>query len=578
MSGADSAASAKATGTDDHGRSHSRSRSPSGKRRRLRSKSGSRSAGRGGQSASCQTPQAADQSAASGGQAEASAGAPSCDDDGKADAFLANMAKASLQAAKAPDPGEVTERQEKAEAVEPKGESKPHEPTAVAAEAPATEQRAQLTVQTPGGPEAPRICKEIDSESIRTWLSPIALGDDERLAKLTELICAALADEHGFNRCGLLARLLPHTGGIGLEAMASLEDLLDWLEQERGQAGPPPADPRIGRRSEEPGGLRKWAVGDAVVLRQLKSHPELNGRQATIVQAPGPHEQVSSRCTVVLEEPLKDGRVQLSVKPENMRPAGRAAEAGGEPPQAGGGGASPGPPDGGAAPAAPRPRGAAGVFGSNLERLRARADAERREGPPSRGRGQGPGAGKGGYRGGGRGYRRGRRGHDGWDEQSLREPVAFVPAEQQPVCSRAVVVVDPRGQGVGDGASDDERGEGTPGHILPPAQPPAQASPQQPRAAPAAAAEARRAAPPEGNLTLAVSAGAREEDRAQRLAQEKRSRLDQSRREMIAKLTKQLQVCLARVQKGDLDDRAKEKFQDMIATLRAQMDKVSGVS
>jgi len=90
--------------------------------------------------------------------------------------------------------------------------------------------------------------------------------------------------------------------------------------------------------------------------------------------------------------------------------------------------------------------------------------------------------------------------------------------------------------------------------------------------------QASPAPTPQGNLTLSVSAGARKEDEAQRLAREQRSTLDRSRREIVAKLTRQLQVCLARVQKGDLDDRAKEKYQDMIAALRAQMDKVSGVS
>eukprot|EP00930_Biecheleria_cincta_P021905 TRINITY_DN16098_c0_g1_i3.p1 TRINITY_DN16098_c0_g1~~TRINITY_DN16098_c0_g1_i3.p1 ORF type:complete len:669 (+),score=151.06 TRINITY_DN16098_c0_g1_i3:31-2007(+) len=52
------------------------------------------------------------------------------------------------------------------------------------------------------------------------------------------------------------------------------------------------------------------------------------------------------------------------------------------------------------------------------------------------------------------------------------------------------------------------------------------------------------------NLTLVVSDQAREEDKAQREVADKRKAMEEGKRQMLAKLTKQLQLCLARVQSG----------------------------
>lgn len=79
-------------------------------------------------------------------------------------------------------------------------------------------------------------------------------------------------------------------------------------------------------------------------------------------------------------------------------------------------------------------------------------------------------------------------------------------------------------------------------------------------------------------MNLTVSEEAREEDKARLEAKDKRKALEESRMIMLDKLTKQLQHCIARVQKGDLDETSRDKYEDMIMTLKSQMKKISGVS
>merc|ERR1712008_60357 len=154
--------------------------------------------------------------------------------------------------------------------------------------------------------------------------------------------------------------------------------------------------------------------------------------------------------------------------------------------------------------------------------------------------------------------------------QSLRDPVIFVPAKQELEGTRSIVVVDPRGQGVGDGLSDDELP--APGRIQPRklVQRAAEDVPRPPedKASPVAL---------EGNLTLAVSTNAREEDRVAKEVVDKKNKLESSKKVMLAKVTKQLQLCLTRVQGGGLDDKSREKYQDMITKLRAQLGRVSNL-
>lgn len=77
---------------------------------------------------------------------------------------------------------------------------------------------------------------------------------------------------------------------------------------------------------------------------------------------------------------------------------------------------------------------------------------------------------------------------------------------------------------------------------------------------------------------MTVSVEAREEDKARLEAKDKRKALEESKKKMLEKLTKQLQHCIARVQSGELDEPSREKYEDMIMTLKSQMAKISGVS
>jgi len=211
------------------------------------------------------------------------------------------------------------------------------------------------------------------------------------------------------------------------------------------------------------------------------------------------------------------------------------------------------------------------LFRRNLEKLRERAAAEEEHRPVRSGgcRGQDQRA---------RSRRPPQPGSFAWEQQlkeSLRDPVIFVPAKQELEGTRRIVVVDPRAQGVGDGLSDDELPAG-PGRIQPrvPAQKPAQKTAEDVLRPPV------DKAPPvtvEGNLTLAVSNNAREEDRVTKELSDKKTKLESSKKVMLAKVTKQLQLCLARIQGGGLDEASREKYQDMITKLRAQLGRVSNL-
>merc|ERR1712187_787387 len=79
-----------------------------------------------------------------------------------------------------------------------------------------------------------------------------------------------------------------------------------------------------------------------------------------------------------------------------------------------------------------------------------------------------------------------------------------------------------------------------------------------------------------GNLTLTVSEEARQEDKAFKDAKEKRKALEESRKEMLAKLTRQVQLCLTRLQDDSLDEQKRENYQEMLSSLKMQMNKLSG--
>lgn len=445
----------------------------------------------------------------------------------------------------------------------------------------------------------------VDAGAITAQLRAVAGDRAETLAVLVGLTCVRLAAHPGFCRKSMREELLPHLQSAPGESLLALEDFLDWLEAER-TATPP--------RAECP-----FEVGDEVMLVGLQNRPELNEKRAVVTKTsvldqPG-------RCIITIQ-----GRsAPLAVRWENMRAVSRSSENArsksetSEPTQrraptespAGSPALRPKPEPHSAPgeesaaatkgqpplsePAVPRSQ----LFSANLERLKARAKAEASgevpRGPANTRRG-----------GVGSAHPAGSQWRVQKQEPPPPEPIHFVAAEDQPaVPSRKVIVVDPRGRGRrsdGKDSSDDDIPE--PGHIpLPPKRhppspelgpmvevpvtlttsaaaamvhsallPPAATAPAAaPTASSPATAGKRR------HMTLVVSEQAKEEDEMHRETAHKKRAIEDQRRKMLEKLTTQLQVCLARVQAGDLDDLGKEKYQDMISSLKEQMAKISHV-
>lgn len=82
-------------------------------------------------------------------------------------------------------------------------------------------------------------------------------------------------------------------------------------------------------------------------------------------------------------------------------------------------------------------------------------------------------------------------------------------------------------------------------------------------------------APQANKFYLSVSETAREEDTVAREKEARRQTLEEGKRKMLATLTQQLQQCLTRLQGQNLDESTREKYQDIIQSLKAQMAKVS---
>eukprot|EP00747_Dinoflagellata_sp_TGD_P101132 gnl/TRDRNA2_/TRDRNA2_168244_c1_seq1.p1 gnl/TRDRNA2_/TRDRNA2_168244_c1~~gnl/TRDRNA2_/TRDRNA2_168244_c1_seq1.p1 ORF type:complete len:687 (+),score=113.37 gnl/TRDRNA2_/TRDRNA2_168244_c1_seq1:72-2132(+) len=81
--------------------------------------------------------------------------------------------------------------------------------------------------------------------------------------------------------------------------------------------------------------------------------------------------------------------------------------------------------------------------------------------------------------------------------------------------------------------------------------------------------------PSKGSLTLVLSDAGREEDRARAERQGQKKSLQESKKKMLEQLTKQLQALLGRLQDDKLDGASKEKYQDMVNKVSAQISKVS---
>lgn len=75
---------------------------------------------------------------------------------------------------------------------------------------------------------------------------------------------------------------------------------------------------------------------------------------------------------------------------------------------------------------------------------------------------------------------------------------------------------------------------------------------------------------PPRNLTWALSDAVADES-----SSAKRQEAADGKASLLEQLTKQLQVCLARLQDQRLDDASREKYQTMAASVKSQMDKVT---
>eukprot|EP00927_Polykrikos_kofoidii_P050616 TRINITY_DN44508_c0_g1_i1.p1 TRINITY_DN44508_c0_g1~~TRINITY_DN44508_c0_g1_i1.p1 ORF type:complete len:488 (+),score=101.07 TRINITY_DN44508_c0_g1_i1:79-1542(+) len=175
-------------------------------------------------------------------------------------------------------------------------------------------------------------------------------------------------------------------------------------------------------------------------------------------------------------------------------------------------------------------------------------------------------------------------------------PISFVAQEAAEAPSRKVVIIDPRG-GMTAGCGDDSDDE----HLAPAAvkiprtrrsgrlwtQPPAASQPSAAGASlsHAHAANAEQQSVDEvgqpsvyGNRTLNISEAARQGEMAFKTAQEKRKVVEAGKKDMLAKLTKQLQLCLSRLRDSKVDEKGREKYQNLITSIRAQMTKLSSIA
>eukprot|EP00445_Apocalathium_hangoei_P003645 CAMPEP_0203848178 /NCGR_PEP_ID=MMETSP0359-20131031/5419_1 /ASSEMBLY_ACC=CAM_ASM_000338 /TAXON_ID=268821 /ORGANISM="Scrippsiella Hangoei, Strain SHTV-5" /LENGTH=487 /DNA_ID=CAMNT_0050763735 /DNA_START=133 /DNA_END=1596 /DNA_ORIENTATION=- len=363
-----------------------------------------------------------------------------------------------------------------------------------------------------------------------------------------------------------------------------------------------------------------WRPGDAVVLSGLKSRSELNGQRGTVVKVTV-RDSGSARCLV--EVPSISSA--FSVKPENLARAdaegGTAFSSSTSTPS-------------GWRPVSGADARHASAFAANFEKLQKMAQEVDRRSTRSKGRGKGeqedpdkvlrqplqfvrPQDESSGPTGkvvivDPKG--RGRGDGDSEDEDipmRIKPPIPRVlwggavgvpvaaaasgapaatvsssgaaPAQPAAAVRAAASAVSAAGAGAGGsstasaGASASAAGR--------PASAASAAAPAAPRPAAAASAPVFVAwAPPtaavqdaKGNLTLTISKSAKQEDVAHRAAAAKKSLVQEQKQCILAKLTKQLQMCLARLQAGGLDEASLEKYQDMISSLKAQMAKITGI-
>mmetsp|Transcript_53955 Transcript_53955/g.126593 ORF Transcript_53955/g.126593 Transcript_53955/m.126593 type:complete len:509 (+) Transcript_53955:58-1584(+) len=438
------------------------------------------------------------------------------------------------------------------------------------------------------------------------------LGEDcGSLPVIVGIVCAQLASKQALDIQALSEQIVPH---LPSEKQSQLKDLLSWLEEVSEAA-----------KSDQDQAPSNFQEGDAVTLHGLEKRPDLNGCTAEVLRVADP----SQPGRIVLK--LESGS-QIAIRPQNLQRVQREGSApASEKPSDRDEAPTPKKPQpvisGSSSYSGPDPS-ASKVFGSAFERLKAKAEAEARGELPADRRKKAKTdldtrGGIGSSQPAGQARRELIMGTEPKESQTevaeeppKREPINFVPAEEKTIMpSRKVTVIDPRRNQRPVEDSDDEE-VGTPGVVRPrksvqdngsswqggstsfdspklkaskdpepvcrmPAAParglartpsvPHSPTPTTSRSYSTPPASAR------GNMTLVVSADAREADKAQRELAEKRKAMEEGKRHMLAKLTKQMQLCLAKLQNPDLDDNAKEKYQDMITSLKTNMSKLGNV-
>jgi len=454
---------------------------------------------------------------------------------------------------------------------------------------------------------------KLQPATITERLRQVVGSQCDALPVLVGLVCARLG-QPTCNSGILREELKPH---LPTEAKAEdFEEFLSWIdEQSKVSTTPRPKDPRL---SQSPSVAFK--EGEIVRLSSLEKRPDLNGCKAEVLRI----NDASQPGRLIVK--LESGS-QLAIRPENLQPMVAASPEDTEKPME--------------KPVAESDKGSSdpaksSVFGAAFAKLKAKAEAEARGELPERKKHQhqhqhrekedlDKRGGIGSVAPAGQARREIVMGSSTTPTQSKeveeeeepskkRDPIAFVAAEgRQEPPSRKVTVIDPRRpKRPLEEESDDDEDVGIPGVVRPrcpprmeengpprlpgspqkvakatpepvcqmPAAPPrglAKTVPSSPLPSKTFSSPLRRPNMPLQNMTLVVSDDAREADKAQKELAEKKRAMEDGKRQMLEKLTKQMQICLAKLQNTDLDDKAKEKYQDMITTLKAQMSKIGSV-
>lgn len=458
---------------------------------------------------------------------------------------------------------------------------------------------------------------KLQPATITERLRQVVGAQCDGLPVLVGLVCGSLARKD-CNPGILREELKPH---LPPEAKTKdFEDFLAWLDQEnKASPIPRPKDPRL-----QTAGVA-FQEAEMVRLCALEKRPALNGCKAEVLRVNDPSQP--GRIVVKLESGS-----QLAIRPENLQQIVAASPE--LPPK------SPKSPkvsekaEPANKAAGPDPAKSS-VFGAAFAKLKAKAEAEARGELPERKKPRekedlDKRGGIGSSLPAGQARRELVMGSSTTPTQSKdnkevqeeeepakkRDPITFVAAEgRHEPPSRKVTVIDPRRPKRQLEEESDDEDVGIPGVVRPRCPPGTKENggpPRQPTSPPQKAAKATPepvcqmpAAPPRGlaktvvptspvpsktfasplrrpnmplqNMTLVVSDDAREADKAQKELAEKKRAMEDGKRQMLEKLTKQMQICLSKLQNPELDDKAKERYQDMITTLKNQMSKIGTV-